>query len=403
MKFNSHVLRLTAAQALAGANSAVVYATGAIIGHMLAPHPAWATLPISVFVIGMALATLPVGALTQRYGRLVASLVGSLCGVIVGLLAALALVIQSFTLFCVAMLFGGAYAAVVLTYRFAAAECVPQEDRSRALSIVLAGGVAAGILGPQLVTSTMNLWPPHAYAVTYLASAGVAVLSGIVLLGVKFEHQPPVTAGVAGRPLAVILRQPRFIVAMLCGVVSYMMMNFMMTSAPLAMELCGISRVHSNYGIEMHIVAMYAPSFFTGRLISRFGESSIVQAGLGLIALAAIAGMSGLTVNHFWIALLLLGVGWNFGFLGASALVLKCHTPEEGARVQSINDFVVFGAMVFGSLASGGLLAVFGWTVVSGLILPPVLLAMAALLWLQRSEEGAQEALAAEPIVNPVE
>jgi len=400
MKFNSHVLRLTAAQALAGANSAVVYATGAIIGHMLAPRPAWATLPISMFVIGMALATLPLGALTQRYGRLVASLVGSSCGVIVGLLAALALVIQSFTLFCVAMLFGGAYAAVVLTYRFAAAECVPQEHRSWALSTVLAGGVAAGILGPQLVTSTMDLWFPHAYAVTYLASAGIAVLSAIVLLGVKFEHQPPAATGSPGRPLAAILRQPRFIVAMLCGVVSYMMMNFMMTAAPLAMELCGISRVHSNYGIEMHIVAMYAPSFFTGRLISRFGESTIILAGLLLIALAAITGMSGITVDHFWIALLLLGVGWNFGFLGASALVLTCHMPEEGARVQSINDFVVFGAMVFGSLASGGLLTIFGWSMVSGLILPPVMLAMAALLWLQRCDATARDALAAAPAAN---
>jgi MFS family permease len=383
---NTNIVRLAAAQALAGANSTVVYASGAIIGNMLAPRPALATLPISVFVVGMAAATLPVGVLARRYGRRNAILLGTLCGVIVGLLAALALVVQSFALFCVAMLFGGGYAAVVLTFRFAAAECVGPEERPRALSTVLAGGVAAGVLGPQLVTATMHLWQPYDYAITYLASAGVAIVSAIVLRGVRFEHQAPVSARALGRPNLVILKQPRFIVAMLCGVVSYMMMNFMMTAAPLAMELCGISRVHSNYGIEMHVVAMYAPSFFTGRLISRFGAPNVIFAGLLLIALAALAGLSGDSVSHFWIALVLLGVGWNFGFLGASALVLTCHTPAEAPRVQSINDFVVFGAMVIGSFASGGLLSIYGWSLVSSLILPPVLLAAVGVLWLRASQ-----------------
>ncbi|MBP0623371.1 MFS transporter [Cupriavidus consociatus] len=384
-KINSHILRLATAQALSGANSTVVYATGAIIGNMLASRPALATLPISVFVVGMALATLPVGALTRRYGRRVTVLFGNLCGVIVGLLAALALVIQSFALFCFAMLFGGAYAAVVLTFRFAAAECVSPKERPRALSTVMAGGVFAGVLGPQLVTGTMNAWPAHTYVVTYLASAGVAALSAIVLMGVKFEHQPKPSRRNVGRPIGEVIRQPRFMVAMLCGVVSYMMMNFMMTSAPLAMELCGLPRVASNYGIEMHVVAMYAPSFFTGRLISRFGAPNVTLAGLALIGLAAITGMSGMTVNHFWVALVLLGLGWNFGFLGASALVLSSHSPEEGPRVQSVNDFVVFGAMVIGSFLSGGLLTTLGWSVVSGLMLPPIILAIVGVLWLQWS------------------
>lgn len=385
-KINRHILRLAIAQALSGANSTVVYATGAIIGNMLASRPALATLPISVFVVGMAMATLPVGALTRRYGRRATFLFGNLCGVLVGLLAALALVIQSFALFCFAMLFGGAYAAVLLTLRFAAAECVTPAERPRALSTVMAGGVFAGVIGPQLVTGTMNLWSPHTYVVTYLASAGVAVLSAIVLLGVKFEYQPTASSGAVGRPIGDILRQPRFMVAMLCGVVSYMMMNFMMTSAPLAMELCGLPRIDANYGIEMHVVAMYAPSFFTGRLISRFGAPAVTLAGLAFTAVAAIVGMSGMTVNHFWGALVLLGVGWNFGFLGASALVLTCHSREDGPRVQSINDFVVFGAMVIGSFVSGGLLTTLGWPIVSGLILPPVALAITGVLWLQWSK-----------------
>ena len=394
MTLHPSVLRLAIAQALSGANTTVVYATAAIIGHLLAPRPGMATLPISVFVIGMALSTLPVGTVARRHGRHAAFFLGNGCGVVSGLLASLALVQTSFVLFCIAMLFGGAYAAVVLTFRFAAAECVPAADKPRALSLVLAGGVLAGVLGPQLVTATMNQWPPHAYAATYLCAAAVSVLSALVLRGVRFAGGPATPAAVGAtpsappatsRPLRDVVRQPRFVVAMLCGVVSYMLMNFMMTSAPLAMELCGLPREYSNYGIELHVVAMYLPSFFTGRLIARFGETPIVLAGLALTAAAALVGMSGQTVAHFWWALALLGVGWNFGFLGASAMVLQCHTPQEGPRVQSINDFVVFGTMVIGSFASGSLLSAYGWSTVAALTLPPVVVAAAALLWLGRA------------------
>ena len=397
MTLHPSVLRLAIAQALSGANTTVVYATAAIIGHLLAPRPGMATLPISVFVIGMALSTLPVGAVARKHGRHAAFFLGNGCGVVSGLLASLALVQASFVLFCIAMLFGGAYAAVVLTFRFAAAECVPAADKPRALSLVLAGGVFAGVLGPQLVTATMNQWPPHAYAATYLCAAAVSVLSALVLRGVRFADSPPAPAATgaaplappaAGRPIRDVVRQPRFVVAMLCGVVSYMLMNFMMTSAPLAMELCGLPREYSNYGIELHVVAMYLPSFFTGRLIARFGETPIVLAGLALTAAAALVGMSGQTVAHFWWALALLGVGWNFGFLGASAMVLQCHTPQEGPRVQSINDFVVFGTMVIGSFASGSLLSAYGWSTVAALTLPPVVVAAAALLWLGRARQA---------------
>ena len=345
----------------------------------------------------MALSTLPVGAVARQHGCHAAFFLGNGCGVVSGLLASLALVQASFVLFCIAMLFGGAYAAVVLTFRFAAAECVPAADKPRALSLVLAGGVFAGVLGPQLVTATMNQWPPHAYAATYLCAAAVSVLSALVLRGVRFAGGPATPAAVGAtlsappatsRPIRDVVRQPRFVVAMLCGVVSYMLMNFMMTSAPLAMELCGLPREHSNYGIELHVVAMYLPSFFTGRLMARFGETPIVLAGLALTAAAALVGMSGQTLAHFWWALALLGVGWNFGFLGASAMVLQCHTPQEGPRVQSINDFVVFGTMVIGSFASGSLLSAYGWSTVAALTLPPVVVAAAALLWLGRARQA---------------
>ena len=384
---DANVLRLTVAQALAGANSAVVYATGAIVGNMLAPSKALATLPISLFVVGMAACTLPAGAIARRHGRRAAFLAGTGCGVLVGLLAALAVVLGSFWLFCAATFFGGAYAAVVLSFRFAAADCVPLERRPRALSAVMAGGVFAGVLGPQLVTYTMDLWQPYTFAATYLAQAAVAVVSALVLLGV---HVPtPTAAEVAGgRPLGVIARQPRFITAVVCGVVSYTLMNFVMTAAPLAMRLCGLSQESSNLGLQWHIIAMYAPSFFTGRLITRFGAARVVAVGFALTAASAAIGLTGVDVAHFWLTLILLGIGWNFGFVGASALVLECHRPEERTRVQSLNDFLVFGTMVLGSLSSGGLLTAYGWDVVLWVSFVPLAVAMATLAATASSRPG---------------
>lgn len=374
----SNVARLTIAQALAGANSVVVYATGAIVGHMLAPSPALATLPISIFVVGMAACTLPAGAIAQRYGRRAAFLAGTGGGVLAGLLAALAVMIGSFWLFCAATFFGGAYAAVVLSFRFAAADCVAPEKRPRALSFVMAGGVFAGVIGPQLVTYTMYLWMPPMFVATFLAQAAVAALSALILLGVRLPK--PTAAEIAdGRPLGVIARQPRFIIAVICGVVSYLLMNFLMTSAPLAMQMCGLPQEAANDGLQWHVIAMYAPSFFTGRLIERFGATSVVMVGLALTGASAAVGLLGVDVAHFWGTLILLGIGWNFGFVGASAMVLETHRPEEKARVQSFNDFIVFGTMAVGSFLSGGLLSAYGWDMVLWLSFVPLAFAVAAL------------------------
>lgn len=375
-----NVARLAMAQALAGANSTVVYATGAIVGNTLAPDKALATLPISVFVVGMAACTLPAGVIARRHGRRAAFLAGTGCGVLVGLLSALAVIVGSFWLFCLATFFGGAYAAVVLSFRFAATDCVPAARRPRALSLVMAGGVFAGVIGPQLVTHTMDLWQPHLFAATYVAQAGVAALCALILIGVRLPM--PTAAEIAGgRPLSVIARQPRFVVAVICGVVSYLLMNFLMTAAPLAMRLCGLSQESANLGLQWHVIAMYAPSFFTGRLVTRFGAPRVAVVGLALIGVAALAGLLGQDVGHFWGSLVLLGLGWNLGFVGASSLVLECHQPEEKTRVQSLNDFIVFGMMAFGSFASGGLLTAYGWDVVLWVSFGPLALAVAALMF----------------------
>ncbi len=377
---NANVLRLATAQALAGANAAVAYATGAIVGEMLAPSKTLATLPLTAFVVGMAVFTLPAGAIARRYGRRAAFLIGTGSGVLTGLIGCLAVFAGSFALYCFAMLFGGAYAAVVLSFRFAAAECVEPARRARAMANVMAGGVFAGIIGPQLVTLTMNFWPPHLFAVTYLAQAGVAALSALILAGVTLP-KPNAEEHAGGRPLSVVATQPKFIAAVVCGMITYFLMNFMMTAAPLAMKFCGISLANSNLGLQWHVIAMYAPSFFTGRLITRFGTARVVAAGLVLTAAASIVGLMGISVWHFWIAMTLLGLGWNLGFLGATALVLECHRPEERTRVQSLNDFLVFGTMVLGSFVSGGLLTGYGWTFVCIVGLPGTMIAAAALLF----------------------
>ncbi|MER1967633.1 MFS transporter [Castellaniella sp. GW247-6E4] len=373
-----NIFRLTLAQALAGANTTVIYATGAIIGNMLAPSKTLATLPISIFVVGMATCILPTGAIARRHGRRAAFLAGTGCGVLAGLLAAAAVLLGSFWLFCLATFFGGAYAAVVLSFRFAAADGVSPALRARALSFVMGGGVAAGVVGPQLVTYTMYLWPPHLFAATYLVQAAVAVLSALVLLGVRLPMPAPGQAA-GGRPLAVIARQPRFITAVMCGAVSYMLMNFLMTAAPLAMHLCGHSQENANLGLQWHVIAMYGPSFFTGRLITRFGAGRIVAAGLLLTGCATAVGLTGLDVAHFWLALVLLGVGWNFGFVGASAMVLECHRPEEKTQVQSFNDFIVFGTVAVGSFASGGVLAAYDWDTVLWVSFVPLVMVVAAI------------------------
>lgn len=373
------VLRLSVASALSGANAAVVFATGAIIGNLLAPSRSLATLPISVFVVGMAVGTLPAGSLAQRHGRRAAFMMGAGCGTVAGILSAIAVVLGWFWLFTIATFFAGIYAAVVQSFRFAAADCVPPERRARALSTVMAGGVAAGILGPQLVTYTMDIWSAHQFAVTFIAQAVVAVASAVLLWSVRVPL-PTAEEAAGGRPLGRIIAQPRFVIAVICGVVSYTVMNFIMTAAPLAMRLCGLPQTSSNLGLQWHIVAMYGPSFFSGRLIGKFGALRIAAVGLVLIALAAAIGLRGLTVEHFWTNLVILGIGWNFSFVGASTMILETHRPEERTRVQSLNDFLVFGTMAVGSFFSGSLLTTYGWDTVLKVSFAPLAIAVFALI-----------------------
>ena len=378
-RVRANVMRLAAAQALTGANSAVIFATGSIVGATLAPDVSLATVPISMYVAGLAAGTLPTGMISRAYGRRIAFIAGTACGTLTGLLGALAILRGSFVLFCCATFLGGLYGAVSQSYRFAAADGASAAFRPKAVSWVMAGGVFAGVLGPQLVQWTMDVWSPYPFAFSFIVQAAVALVAMAILASVDAPRPVPADLH-RGRPLLEIVRQPRFVAAALCGVIAYPTMNLVMTSAPLAMKMCGLSLSDSNFGIQWHIVAMYGPSFFTGALIARFGAPKVVATGLLLEAVAATVGLTGITAMHFWATLIVLGMGWNFGFVGASALVLETHRPEERNKVQAFNDFLVFGMMAVGSFSSGQLLANYGWAAVNWVVFPPVALGVAVLL-----------------------
>jgi predicted MFS family arabinose efflux permease len=379
-----NALVLASAQALAGGNNTVIVATAGIIGTMLAPDKGLATLPISIMVFGMWLGTLPVGMLARRYGRRFALQTGTVVGAISGLVCCFGVLSASFGIFLLGAFGCGLYSAAHQSYRFAATDTASDTYKPKAISFVLAGGVVAAIIGSTTVIVSKDLWAPHLFAATFIAQSALALLAGLVLTQLKSPPPAPRHQRNEGRPLSEIVRQPLFIAAASCGVVSYVIMNMVMTSAPIAMVDCGHSVTDSTLGIQWHVLGMYAPSFITGYLILRFGVFRIVGLGLALLLVAAGLGIAGQTVAHFWAGLALLGMGWNFAFIGATTLVTDCHRPEERNKVQAFNDFLVFGTMALGSFASGEMLALLGWASVNATAFPPVLAVAVLLAWVAR-------------------
>jgi MFS family permease len=376
-----NALILALAQSLGGANNIIMIGSASIVGAMLAPSTALATLPVSIYVVGLWQGTLPMGILARRYGRRTAFQVGTAFGVLTGILCATAVLQQSFVLFNIGAFCTGFYAAAQQAYRFAAADTASDAFRPKAISWVLIGGIGGAVLGPQTLILTQDLWQPHLFVATYVAQSVVAVIAAGVLSFLDIPAPPPARVR-QGRPLMEILAQPRFITAVAAGVASYAMMNMVMTSAPLAMVMCGHSTREATLGIQWHVLGMFLPSFFTGSLIIRYGAERIVAIGLVFIALSAAVDLAGITLAHFWIGLTLLGIGWNFGFIGATAMVTQCHRPEERTTVQSFNDFLVFGTMAIGSFLSGTLLATTGWDSVNWVVFPVLGVAAMLLGWL---------------------
>ncbi|GGE77839.1 MFS transporter [Stappia taiwanensis] len=383
-----NAILLACAQALGGASASIVIATASLVGAgLLGADKSLATLPVSFFVLGTAFGTLPAGAIMHRFGRRAGFVGASLLGVGSGVTSAYAIFASNFALFCLAVAASGVVGAFVQQYRFAAADTASDGYKPKAISFVLAGGMLAGIVGPQTVIWTADLFSPVMFAGTYV---GQAVLSLISLAFLPFLQIPrPKHTGEARgerRPLLQILAQQRFIVAAACAVTSYALMNLVMTATPLAMIGCGHSRTDAALAIQWHVLAMFAPSFFTGHLIARFGRERIVALGLAMLAGCAVVAISGVEVAHFWVALVLLGLGWNFGFIGATAMLTGVYRPAERNQVQAVNDFIVFGFVAAASFSSGALLDAFGWATVNWLVFPFTLLSLVLLGWLVISE-----------------
>lgn len=387
-----NVVILALASALLGAQMPVHFVLGGLSGQMLSSDKALATLPISATVFCSMFAAPLVALLMGRYGRRMGFVIGVVGGGLGAGLNAYALWQSSFGLLLLGSALIGVYMAAQGQYRFAAADTASPAYRPKAISMVMAGGLAAAVIGPELVKNFSDAFALIPFAGAYLAILALNIVAGPILLLLRIPR--PVRAkgaGATGRPLMEILRQPRTMTAIICAMVSYALMNLVMTATPLAVVGCGFGVDSAASVVRAHVLAMFAPSFFTGHLIARFGNTRIVGAGLGLLALCAVVAMNGTTEAHFYGALILLGLGWNFGFIGATDMLTSTHEPAERAKVQGLNDFLVFGMVTVASLSSGALLNGFddvveGWNAVNIAEAPFLALAAAALIWLAMKE-----------------
>ena len=376
---------LVAAQALGGASPPIIISLGGLVGQQLSSNPTATTLPVSIYQLGLALSTLPAAWLMQRLGRRWAYVLGAVLGVVSGIIAARGIAQSDFVTFCIGTALAGFYAACVQSYRFAAADAVGAPHlQAKAISRIMVGGLIAAIIGPQVVIWTRDALPATPFAGSFYSQAALAALALPILLLLRLPApQKQAIVGTA-RPLKAIAATPQFIEAAAAGVVSYGLMAFLMTAAPMAMVGCGHSVGEAALGIQWHVLAMFGPSFFTGRLIGRFGQRKITALGLVMIAASGLLALMGEGLSEFWGSLILLGVGWNFGFIGATAMLTACYTPAERTKVQALNDFLVFGTVAIASFGSGQLLHSVGWSGINIGMQPLVVIVLAIMVWQAR-------------------
>ena len=383
-----NVLVLVAAQAILGAQLPMIFTIAGLAGSSLAPNICWATLPVTMMVVGSMLTATPISALMQRYGRRAGFFFGAAGGAVGAAIGAWGLATGSFLLFNIGAVCSGIYMSANGFYRFAAVDTASEAFRPKAISWVMAGGLLSAVVGPQMVKFTAD-----AMAVTFLGSYLAVIVLNLVGSFLFFaldipKPKPPVAGAPVGRSRGELLRTPTILVAMICATVSYALMNLVMTSSPLAVVGCGFDKGNAADVVTAHVLAMYAPSFFTGHLIARFGTERIIALGLTILAAAGAVAMAGVQLENFFIALMLLGLGWNFGFIGATTMLTSAQRPEERGRLQGLNDLVVFGGVTLASFSSGGLMncsggtVQAGWQMVNLAMLPFLVLAGGALIWL---------------------
>ncbi|MBY6120007.1 MULTISPECIES: MFS transporter [Mameliella] len=393
-----NVTVLVLAQAILGAQMPMIFTIGGLAGQSLASNACFATLPISLIVLGSMLSATPVSALMQRYGRRAGFFVGAGAGALGGMVGAYGLYIASFPIFLLGSLITGTYMSAQGFYRFAAADTASDDFRPKAISYVMAGGLLSAVIGPQLVKATSDAFVVP-FLGAYAAVVAINVIGAMLFLFLDIPRPPrPSEDAPKGRSRWELLTTPRIAVAVICATVSYALMNLVMTSTPLAVVGCGFETGDAANVVTAHVLAMFAPSFFTGHLIARFGVEKIMALGLVILAGAGVVGLSGVELEQFFVALVLLGLGWNFGFIGATTMLAGAHEPHERGRMQGLNDLIVFGGVTFASLASGGLMncsggsAQQGWTAVNLAMAPFLVLAGGALIWLVMRPRDTAEA-----------
>ena len=386
-----NVAVLVAAQAILGAQMPMIFVIGGLAGGMLATNVCLATLPISFIVFGSMITAPCLSPLMQRHGRRFGFVIGATAGAVGALVAAYGLYVGSFGILLAGSLITGIYMSAQGFYRFAATDTASEAFSPKAISYVMAGGLISAIIGPQL-----NKLVQDAFVVpflgTYLAVAALNIFGMMLFFWLDLpkgsKETPFATNAPKARNRLELLRDPRVVVAIICATVTYSLMNLVMTSTPLAVVGCGFTKNNANDIVSAHVLAMFAPSFFTGHLITRFGVEKIIAAGLVILMGAGIVALSGVALGNFYVTLILLGLGWNFGFIGATTMLASAHAPHERGVVQGMNDMIVFGMVTVASLASGGLMncsdgtAVEGWTAVNLAMVPFLVLAGGALIWL---------------------
>ncbi|WP_374332726.1 MFS transporter [Aestuariivirga sp.] len=386
-KARRNAMILAASQAIFGATSTALVVTSGLIGSTLAPSAAWATLPMALSIVGTALTTFPISLMMRRLGRRTGFVLCALAGAAGAFLGAYAIFERSFGLFLLGCLVSGIYQASASYYRFAAADTASPEFRPKAISWVMTGGIVAALVGTFMVMATTNLFAPVTFAGTWVVMGALAVIGAGILLFVDIpltqRHDAP-----SGRPLGVIARQPRYIVAAMTAMLAFGIMVLVMTATPVAMLGCGFSVKDSSWVIQWHALAMFVPSFFTGSLIQRFGAERISAIGMLLLVGAAVSGLLGIHFENFAIGLVLLGLGWNFGYIGGTTMLTETYEPEEKNKAQGLNDVLVFTTTAVTSLMAGKLLAWFGWAGVNYAVFPMVVLALVMIVWLARHPYG---------------
>lgn len=377
-----NVFILAICMALGNSATTLQVTLGGLAGFLLVDDKAYATLPVTFVVGGTALATIPASMFMRRFGRKLGFMLGCLIGTSGSFIAATAIYLQIFWLFCLGAMIFGASTAFVQLYRFAAADIAPPSFRSRAISWVMVGGLVAAFMGPEIAKHTRELLSPYLFLGSYIVAGILPLLVLCVLTQVTIPNPTTAELKESGRPLAEIVRQPTFAVAALAGMFGYGVMNLMMTATPLAMQLCQHPFEDAATAIQWHVFGMYFPSFFTGYIIARFGVLRVIVTGVILNVICMMIALAGLEVMHFVTSLLLLGVGWNFMYIGGTTLLTETYRPAERAKTQALNDFLVFGTVALASLGSGKLLYHWGWQWISYSGMPFVVMAGLAAIWL---------------------